>query len=59
FPQKGYNPAGTPLPGVKLGWSGHGGFSETGADSLTATVGATGAWRVQTSRRAVRLSASG
>jgi len=38
-----------PLAGVKLGWSGHGGFSETGAGSLNATVGATGAWRVETS----------
>lgn len=38
-----------PLAGVKLGWSGHGGFSETGAGSLSATVGATGAWRVETS----------
>lgn len=38
-----------PLAGVKLGWSGHGGFSETGADSLNATVGATGSWRVETS----------
>ncbi len=37
-----------PIGGLALGWSGHSGFSETGAGNLDATVSATGSWRVET-----------
>ncbi|MBU1305067.1 MAG: autotransporter outer membrane beta-barrel domain-containing protein, partial [Alphaproteobacteria bacterium] len=36
-----------PMAGLATGWSGHGGFSETGAGSLNATVGASSTWRVE------------
>ncbi|WP_160300162.1 autotransporter outer membrane beta-barrel domain-containing protein [Devosia limi] len=35
-----------PLAGMSLGWSGYGGFSETGAAGLNATVAASSAWRL-------------
>ena len=36
-----------PLAGMVLSWSGHGGFSETGAGGLNATVGASNTWRLE------------
>lgn len=36
-----------PLAGMALAWSGHGGFSETGAGGLNATVGASNTWRLE------------
>ena len=36
-----------PLAGMTLGWSGHGGFSETGAGGLNATVAASSTWRLE------------
>lgn len=36
-----------PMAGLALGWSGHGGFSETGAGALNATLAASSTWRVE------------
>lgn len=37
-----------PVARLDLGWSGHNGFSETGAGALNATVGALDAWQIDT-----------
>ncbi|SMQ85884.1 Uncharacterized conserved protein, contains a C-terminal beta-barrel porin domain [Devosia lucknowensis] len=38
----------SPLVGLGLGWSGHNGYTETGADTLNATMGAAGQWTAET-----------